>query len=192
MNEVKILATGPSCWSWANIWKLFWAGGQLKASLDMGSRTKVRTAHQLATEMTATPAMPQRIWCPQARGRGTGLRLLAHLLSACWSALSSLICVSVSSFRTETEENGSDKCDQGKVGICSLRDRPRPQFLGGLAGSSSRWHSALFSDKIALFSASWRLLEKNKFPQVYSPTWKLDFFMLWGRFFFLLLSCWNL
>lgn len=48
-----------------------------------------------------------------------------------------IVCVSVSSFRAEMEEFGSDKWDQDKVGICPLRDRLLLQFSGGLAGSRS-------------------------------------------------------
>lgn len=75
-----------------------------------------------------------------------------------------IVCVSVSSFRAEMEEYGSDQWDQDKVGICPLRDRPLLWFSRGLAGSRSCWHSALFSDNIAFSSAFWRLLEKSKSP----------------------------
>lgn len=101
-----------------------------------------------------------------------------------------IVCVSVSSFRAEMEEFGSDKWDQDKVGICPLRDRLLLQFSGGLAGSRSCWHSALFSDNTAFSSAFWRLLEKSKSPQAHSPTWKWDFARL-GSSFFLLRLCWT-
>lgn len=48
-----------------------------------------------------------------------------------------IVCVSVSSFRAEMEDYGSDKWDQDKAGICPLRDRPLLQFSRGLAGSRS-------------------------------------------------------
>lgn len=95
MNEAKILAIDPSCWSWVNIWRLSWAGGHLKASQDVGSTAKVGTAHQVATGKTATAVTPQHIWRPWARGREPGVRLLLQFLSMCWSTLSSLsVCLS--------------------------------------------------------------------------------------------------
>lgn len=95
MNEAKILALDPSCWSWVNIWRLSWAGWHLKASQDVRSTTKVGTAHQVATGKTVTEVTPQHIWCPWAGGREHGVRLLMQFLSMCWSTLSSLsVCLS--------------------------------------------------------------------------------------------------
>lgn len=191
MNEAKILALDPSCWSWVNIWRLSWAGGHLKASQDVRSTTKVGTAHQVATGKTATAcgdptahlmSLSQRkgAWCEASHA--IPFDVLEHF--------ELIVCVSVSSFRAEMEEFGSDKWDQYKVGICPLRDRLLLQFSGGLAGSRSCWHSALFSDNTAFSSAFWRLLEKSKSPQAHSPTWKWDFARL-GSSFFLLCLCWT-
>ena len=95
MNEAKILDIDPSCWSWVNIWRLSWAGRQLKASQDMRSTTKVGTAHQVATGNTGTAVTPQHLWCPRVRGREHGVRLLVKFLSMCWSTLSSSsVCLS--------------------------------------------------------------------------------------------------
>lgn len=95
MNEAKILAIDPSCWSWVNIWRLSWAGGHLKALQDVGSTAKVGTAHQVAKGKTATAVTPQHVWRPWARGREPGVRLLMQFLSMCWSTLSSLsVCLS--------------------------------------------------------------------------------------------------
>lgn len=65
------------------------------------------------------------------RGLAWSYRGILFQCAALWPHSS--VCVSVSSFRTEVEENGSDKWDKSKFCICPLTVRPLLQFLESLA-----------------------------------------------------------
>lgn len=65
------------------------------------------------------------------RGLVWSYRGILFQRAALWAHSS--VCVSISSFRTEVRENGSDKWNKSKFCICPLTDRPLLQFLESLA-----------------------------------------------------------